>query len=165
MPRYIELAQYLSAEELEAAYRTAQDGVARSQWQILRLLRSGKRTAEVAAVTGYGLDWIRKLVRRYNAQGPGGIGDKRHQNPGRAPLLSAEQQAALNQALEQAEEQGQGWNSVQVAAWLSTQLGYTVRVERGRDWLYRLGFSTKSPRTRHAKADAEAQELFKKSLS
>jgi transposase len=80
-------------------------------------------------------------------------------------MLSTEQQAALTQALGQAEKQGQGWNSVQVATWLSSHLGYSVRVERGRDWLYRLGFSTKSPRTRHAKADAEAQDLFKKSLS
>jgi hypothetical protein len=30
--------------------------------------------------------------------------------------------------------------------------------------LQRLGFSTKTPRPRHAKADQQAQDLFKKNL-
>ena len=165
MPRQIKLEAHLSTEELEQAYRTAHDAVERSQWQILWLLSNGKPTAEVAAVTGYCVDWIRTLVRRYNVQGRQGIGDGRHHNPGRERLLSASQEAELNRELENAEASGRGWNSVQVAAWMSDQLGYRVRRERGRDVLRYLAYSTKSPRTHHVKADREQQDLFQKSLS
>jgi transposase len=164
MPRYIELEAHLEHEELERRYRSAQGGVARSQWHILWLLGSGKRTREVGEVTGYSVDWIRKIVRRYNAAGPQAIGDKRHDNPGQKRLLSAAQEAELMQELEQAAAAGQAWSSVQVAAWMSEKLGRAVRQGRGWDVLQRLDFSTKTPRTRHAKADQAEQDLFKKSL-
>ncbi len=97
MPRYVELEAHVEQEELERRYRSAQDGVERSQWHILWLLSSGKRTREVGEVTGYCVDWIRKIARRYNAAGPQAIGDKRHDNPGQKRLLSAAQEAELNQ--------------------------------------------------------------------
>lgn len=162
MPRRIKLEAHLQVEELEQAYRRAKDGVARSQWHMLWLLASGKRSAEVAAITGYCVDWIRKVARRYNAQGIAGVGDGRHGNPGRERLLNSSQEADLAQQLAQAEAAGQNWNSVQVAAWMSAQLGYHVRAERGRDVLQRLGYSTKTPRPRHAKAEPAEQEAFKK---
>ena len=165
MPRQVKLEPHLRTEELEQAYRNAKDGVARSQWHILWLVSSGRRTGEVAAITGYCVDWIRKLVRRYNAQGQAGVGDRRHHNPGQKRLLNSDQEAALRQCLEQAQARGQGWNSVQAAQWMTNQLGYPVRVERGRDVLQRLGFTTKTPRPRHAKADTQQQEMFKKKLS
>src|SRR5574342_55208 len=98
MPKYIAQG-HLPNEAMERRYRDAKDVVERSQWQILWLLAGGKRTREVAAVTGYSQDWIRKLVRRYNAQGPGAVGDGRHSNPGRDRLLSAELEAELREAL------------------------------------------------------------------
>ena len=62
--------------------------MARSQWQILWLLAQGMPTAQVAQVTGYGVRWIQEIARRYRA-GPEAIGDRRHTNPGAAPLLDA----------------------------------------------------------------------------
>jgi transposase len=165
MPRQVKLEPHLGTDELEQAYRTAKDGVARSQRQILWLVSSGRGTREVAAITGYCVDWIRQLVRRYNAQGSAGVGDQRHHNPGQKRLLNSAQEAELRQCMEQAQADGQGWNSVQVAEWMSTQVGYRVRPERGRDVLPRLGLSTKTPRPRHVKADAEQQDTFKKKLS
>jgi len=165
MPRQVKLEPHLGTDELETAYRTAKDGVARSQWQMLWLISTGRQTREVAAITGYSVDWVRKLVRRYNAQGRSGVGDQRHHNPGQKRLLSGEQEADLRARLKQAQARGESWNSVQVAAWMSTQLGRPVRPERGRDVLQRLGLSTKTPRSRHAKADGQHQEEFKKKLS
>jgi transposase len=162
MPRRIKREAHLGTDELEQAYRRAKDGVARSQWHMLWLLSSGKSSAEVAALTGYCVDWIRKVARRYNAQGIAGVGDRRHANPGRERLLDSRQEAALGQQLTQAEAAGQHWNSVQVAAWMSAQLGYRVRAERGRDVLQRLEYSTKTPRPRHAKAEPAEQDAFKK---
>src|SRR5690349_6938705 len=107
MPKYITLEAHLTTEAMERRYREAQDVVERSQWQILWLLAGGKRSREVATVTGYSLDWIRKLVKRYNAEGAGAVGDGRHGNPGRERLLSAELETELRQELAQAEASGQ----------------------------------------------------------
>jgi transposase len=154
----------LTQGELEQRYRRAGGAVERSHWQMLWLLSKGKRVAEVSAVTGYCQDWIRKLVRRYNAQGVAAVSDKRCGHSGRPRLLSAEQDATLKAELEAAEAAQQPWNSVQTAAWISHKLGRPVRANRGREALKRLGFSTKTPRPRHAKADEQAQDLFKKNL-
>lgn len=165
MARRLNLHPYLDSEELEKRYRNAQDVVERSQWQIIWLLNEGKTSGEVATVTGYCVDWIRKLVRRYNAGGPDAVGDGRHHNPGQPRLLSAEQDAELEAELEKAAAAGQAWSSVQVAAWMTAKLGRPVGQNRGWDTLQRLNFSTKTPRTRHAKAALDEQNLFKKSLS
>lgn len=165
MARRIKLSTCLSEEELGKRYRSEKEAVARSHWQILWLLRSGKSTAEVAEVTGYCQDWIHKLVRKYNAIGEAAIGDKRRGHSGRPRLLSSEQDNELKVELEKAEAAGSAWNSVQTAVWMSQKLGRTVRPNRGLETLHRLGFSTKTPRPRHAKADVEGQEFFKKNVS
>ena len=165
MARRLKIQAYLDSDALEKRYRNAQDGVERSQWQMIWLLSMGKTSAEVAEVTGYCVDWIRKIVRRYNKGGPAVVGDRRHDNPGQQRLLNAEQDAELLTELDAAAAAGQAWSSIQVAAWMSAKLGRPIRQGRGWDTLQRLNFTTKTPRTRHAKADVEAQDLFKKSLS
>jgi len=156
--RRIKLATHLSEEEIEAHYRGASDGVGRSQWHIVWLLAQGKPSREVAAVTGYGLDWIRALARRYNAKGPSGIGDGRHNKSGRPSPLNAVQQQRLKQELLAAQERGR-----QVAQWMSEQLGRPIHMQRGYEWLAKFGFSPQMPRPAHKNADVEEQGVFKKS--
>lgn len=48
MPKRIEIAEHLSVSELQARYREAKNPVTRSQYQIIWLLASGKKTEEVA---------------------------------------------------------------------------------------------------------------------
>jgi hypothetical protein len=91
----LQLPCHLSLAELEQRYRRAMDPVARSQWQILWLLRSGMATAEVARVSGYSVNWVREIARRYREEGPTGIGDRRHGNPGGAPLRNGAQHEQL----------------------------------------------------------------------
>jgi hypothetical protein len=123
MPRRLEVHPHLSSDELEKRYRAAKDSVERSQWQIIWLLSMGRTSAEVSDVTGYCVDWIRKIVRRYSAHGPQAVGDQRHHNPGQQRLLNAGQEAELAAELDKAAAAGQAWGSVQVAAWMSAQLG------------------------------------------
>ena len=89
MVKRLRLKEHLSVAELERHYRQAGDPVARSQWQILWLLARGEPTAAVVAATGYSATWLYQIVRRYNAGGADGVGDRRHRNPGAAPLLDA----------------------------------------------------------------------------
>ena len=128
------MAEHLSVEEIEQRYRSASEGVERSQWQIIWLLVLGKTSREVEAWTGYSLTWIRNLAGRYNRQGADGIGDRRHDNPGRAGNLSAAQDRALRAAFEEAGARGENWNGQQVAQWMSECLGRRVYMQRGFEW-------------------------------
>ncbi len=76
------VAAHLSAEELAGRYRAASDPVRRSQLHMIWLLVSGRSLAEVAGVTGYSSRWVREVVRRYNAHGSEGLGDRRRNNRG-----------------------------------------------------------------------------------
>src|SRR5215213_11203639 len=98
MARRMAIAPHMTVAELEQRYRQAGDPVARSQWQMLWLLAGGMATAEVARVTSYSVRWVQEIARRYRA-GPDAIADRRHDNPGAAPLLDQEQQEQLRVAL------------------------------------------------------------------
>jgi transposase len=157
------LQPYLSEEEIERRYRKANEGVERSQWQIIWLLAQGKSTVEVEQATGYSLTWIRTIARRYNAQGPQGIGDRRHRNPGKTGLLSQAQHRALEKAVEAGSTRHENWNGKRVAQWMSEQLGHPVHVQRGYEWLAKYQQTPQVPRPYHQEADAEDQKVFKKS--
>jgi hypothetical protein len=107
MTRKLSIQSYLDSDEMEKRYRSATDSVERSHWQILWLLSSGKSSTEVGQVTGYCVDWIRKIVRRYNTGGPAAVGDGRHHNPGQRRLLSVEHDAELLVELDKAAAAGQ----------------------------------------------------------
>lgn len=151
----------MSAEDLERRYRQAQDPIARSQWQIIWLLARGQRSEQVEEATGYSLTWVYTVARRYNADGEQGIGDGRHSNPGGARILSEEQQAELDRALEGAAPDGGKWTSAKVAAWIAARTGRTVGVQTGWRYLCRLDWRRYRPRPQHVKADPEAQAAFK----
>jgi transposase len=162
MPRRLSIQAHLSVDELETRYRRAKDPVARSHWQIIWLLAQGLASAHVAAVTGYTVNWIRAMARRYNQQGPAGLEDHRHHNPGAVGLLSPAQRQALSVALEQPSPDGGIWTGPKAAAWMAATLGRRVHPQRGWEVLRRLGWAPKVPRPRHAKADPSAQAAFKK---
>jgi transposase len=162
MARRLNIPPHLTLDALEQRYRRAKDPVARSHWQILWLLTTGMPTAEVARVSRYSVNWVRELARRYREEGPAGIGDRRHGNPGAAPLLDAEQQAQLRVALGGPAPNGDLWTCRSVAAWMSQTLGRPVSAQRGWEWMRRLGFTPQQPRPRETRADPAAQAAFKK---
>ena len=165
MPRRLGLAPHLPTDELERRYRRARDPVERSHYQIVWLLASTRPTAEVAATTGYSVDWVRELAHRYNAGGPAGLGDRRHGNPGAAPLLDAAGQDALRAALAGPAPDGGLWTGRKVAGWIAARVGRPVPPQRGWEYLRRLGHTPQRPRPRHEQADPAAQAAFKKGAS
>lgn len=162
MARRLSIPPHLSLDELEQRYRRARDPVARSHWQILWVLSSGTPTAEVARVSRYSVNWVREIARRYREDGPTGIGDRRHGNPGATPLLAWPQQEALRAALGGPAPDGGLWTGRWVAAWMSAVLGRAVSAQRGWEWMRRLGYTPQRPRSRETRADPDAQEAFKK---
>jgi transposase len=162
MVRPLLIPPHLTLDELEQRYRRSGDPVARSQWQIVWLLAGDASTTAVARSTGYSVNWVREIARRYREDGPAGIGDRRHGNPGAAPLLAATQQEALRRALGGPAPGGGVWTGRSVAAWMSAALGRSVSPQRGWEWLRRLGYTPQRPRPRETRADPAAQEAFKK---
>jgi len=134
MPKRLALAPHLSLSELESRYRKASDPVGRTHYQILWLIAKGNNSQQVAEVTGYSLFWIRCLIKRYNQEGPQGMGDRRRENPGATPLLDDELKALLVEARKQSPADGTKWNGVKVARWMSDRLDRSISPQRG--WEY-----------------------------
>ena len=165
MAKRVQIAPHLSVEELEQRYRQASDGVERSHYQILWLLSQGRTTDEVAQITSYSRSWIYELVWGYNRLGTESLGDKRHQNPGRTPLLNDEQQAHLWQVLQEESVDGDLWDGPKVAQWMSELLGRPIAPQRGWDYLKALLVRRTRTTTAHQESDPEVQEAWKKNFN
>jgi transposase len=162
VPAYLTLPAHLPLAELERRDRAARDPVARSHWQIIWLLSSGHRATSVATVTGYSVNWVREIARRYRQDGAAGLGDRRHHNPGGPALLDAAGRAALQAALTGPAPDGGLWTGRQVAHWLSRYLHRPVSPQRGWEYLTQAGFTPQRPRPSTVQADPVAQTMFKK---
>jgi transposase len=163
MGAWLSVEAHCPAGELAVAYRSERDPVRRSHLQVIWLLLDGMAAPEVSRVTGFGARWIEKLIHRWNADGLGGLGDRRRNNPGKAPLLDAAGLAELANVLEGEPPDGGLWSGRKVAAWMSARLGRPVDAKLGLAYLHRLDYTRQRPRPQHAKsADAETQAAFKK---
>jgi transposase len=121
----------------------------------------------VCGVTGYSPGWVRRIARRYNERGVEGLGDRRHANPGarERALLDEEGQAELREALCGPPPGGGMWSGPKVARWIAQRNGLEkVHVQRGFEYLRKVGMSPQVPRPSNAQgADSQQREAFKKS--
>jgi transposase len=155
------IVPHLSPDEIVRRYRACRDGVAKTHWQILWLLTrtdTPPAPAAVAAQVGLTPAWVRTLIRRWNAEGPDALADRRAARNGGRPKLTAEQQAELYDALQQPPPDGGLWTGPKVAAYLRTRWGVTVCKQTGWEWLRRLGFSLQVPRPKNPGAATEEQQ-------
>ena len=162
MPKSLILKPHLSSEELKLRYRNSSDPVERSHYQIIWLLASGKTVPEVSSITDYSTKWIYQLASRYNQSGERGLGDRRHQNPGKKPLLDDLELAYLWQRLQTPPPDGGLWNSRKVAEWMSELLERPVSKQRGWEYLRGYELRLKQPRPAHTSSDPFEQEQWKK---
>ena len=164
MPRYATVAPHLAVDDLADRYRHAHDPVARTHWQIVWLVAQGHHVPEVAQLVGYTANWVRAIIRRYNADGPDALVDQRSAHRGgNPPLLSPALMTELAAAVAAGPAPDGGvWSCRQAAAWMSDRLGRPVADVRGWEALRSLGFTLQRPRPRATQADPEAQAAFKK---
>src|SRR6478609_618806 len=127
MARRIHLQPHLSVDDLERRYRVAKEPNERTWWQILWLLSQGRSGREVATVTGYSPYWIGQIAKRYNAEGPVGMHNRRHTASHRAPpALNLAQQEELRATLAAAVARRERWTGADVAEWISERIGRPV---------------------------------------
>lgn len=164
MAYHLALSDHFSSDELHRRYRACTDPVERSRWHIVWLKSCHRATPQIAEATGYAPGWVRTIIHRYNDGGAEALKDRRHAHPGALPLLTPEQEAALEAAIDSGEAPDSGpWSGPKVARWIEQATGREqVHDQRGWEYLVRLGFTAQTPRPRHEQADPAAQAAFKK---
>jgi transposase len=157
------VAGHLSVEELQAGYRGSDDAVLARHYQAIWLLAQGRSATEVARVTSFARRWVEQLLERYNAFGPGSLGDRRRKNGATPTVLTPAVLARLQERLKTPPDDGGVWTAKKVAAFMAAELGRRVAEQRGWEALRAIGWSIQRPRPQHARAASpEAQAAFKK---
>ena len=156
------------SRRLEGLYRKAADPVLRTHLLMVWRMSLGDSVGEVAEMVGYSRKWTTEIGRRYAWGGVEALGDRRHGNPGakERALLDEAGEAELVEALQgrPPEELGGGmWSGPKVALWIAQRNGLErVHVQRGFEYLRKVGMSIQVPRPSNVRADPEEREAFKK---
>ena len=168
MQNYLRPSPHLSYEETTKRYRSCSDGRLKTWWQIIWLMSDPdqpRTVTQTASLVGCHPNWARHIVRRYNAEGPDGLVDKRTGNPGQKPLLNEGQKAELSLALLGRAPDGGLWTGHKVELWVKDKIGRTPGQSVGWKYLRRLGFTLQQPRPSNtAAASKPEQATFKKSF-
>lgn len=163
MPKILKPEPHLSLEEVKAKYKKTKDPVEKGRLQIIKLLLEGHKCPMVAETLSFSLDYIRKVVHRYNKHGPESLKDKRKQNGGNNYVLNQEQRKKLAKAIDEEEPPGGGlWTGPKIQEWVKRETGQSVSHMSGWRFFKQLGFALKVPRPAHIKKDKQALEQFKK---
>ncbi len=158
------VAEHLSQSELERCFRTSKEATEARHYQAIWLLAKGHTVREVSGLTSYGKRWLEQLLSRYNADGPGALGDLRRGNGREPTILKPELLAELQRRLKRPPDDGGLWTGPKVAVWMAGELGLErVAPQRGWEALKAIEWSIQMPRPRHPEAaSAEEREAFKK---
>ena len=152
---------HLPPEEIARRYRTCRSAVEKTHWQVLWLLTRPEQPlspAQAAAQVGFSAVWVRALLKRWNAQGPEGLADRRVGTNGGRPKLTTDQQIDLWDALQHAPPDGGLWTGPKVAASVRARWGVAVCPQTGWAWLRGLGLSLQVPRPSHPEAATPAEQ-------
>src|ERR687885_2499198 len=154
----------MGAGELRREAKRCRDAAAARRMLALALVLGGASREVAARHAGMDRQTLGDWVHRYNAEGLPGLRDRRR--PGRRPRLTAEQEAELAPAVERGPDPDRDgvvrWRRVDLQALIETRFAVRLHERSVGKVLRRLGFARVSVRPRHPKADAAAQEAFKK---
>lgn len=166
MTRSLPLHPHLPAAEFAQRSRHAPTPVEARRWQLLALHADGLTVKHAARLVGLNYDYARRVIHRYNQEGPAALRDRRRElrAPGTRPLLTPEQQQDLAAAIQGPAPGGGLWTGPLVARWIAEKTcREQVAPQRGHDYLKRLRMSPHQPRPRHHDADPAAQAAFQES--
>lgn len=139
MPSPLKVQPHLSIEELRRRSERIQEAKLRSHYQMILMVAEGKSVSQAASALGFARQWVARIVHRYNEGGPKALGDKRHQNMGRPPMLDAPLRERLRQMLANPPDGGGEWTGPLVARWLEGELEHPIHVQRVYEWAEQIG--------------------------
>ena len=154
----------LDAAGLRAAASACRDGSAARRMLALALVLAGESRTAAARVCGMDRQTLRDWVHRYNAEGLEGLTNRHGGGPAR--LLDAGQRGEFRQiVLAGPDPETDGvvrWRCVDLQRVIGERFAVTIAERTVGKLLHELGLSRLTPRPRHPKQDADAQEDFKK---
>lgn len=149
--------------ELDSLIAKAKNASRRQRLRVIRWALEGLTADEVATQTKLCRRQVQNWVRRFNDAGLSGLEDR--PGRGRPCPLSSEQQALLKARLASgptAKDEVCTLRGEDVQRILEQEFGLLRKLSSVYYLLHSLGYSSLVPRPRHAQADPERQELFKK---
>lgn len=130
----------------------------------LAVVYDGGRRSDAAEVGGVTLQIVRDWVLRFNAEGPGGLIDRKA--PGARPKLEAAHRQALAARVEYgpipAVDGVVRWRLKDLAQWVFEEFDITLDEDTLGRYLKAMGFRKISARPQHAGQNELAMEAFKK---
>lgn len=154
----------LTAADLRAASCKTKDARAARRMLALALVLEGTDRKTAAESCGMDRQTLRDWVHRYNAEGLSGLRNRKSSGP--RPRLSAAQKAELAAvAAKGPDPEKDGvvrWRRIDLKRWIEERFGVVMHERTVGKQLTELGFVRLSVRPQHPRADAAAQEAFKK---
>ena len=115
-----------SADHLRRLARASREGAQTRRLLALAVIYEGGSHTMAAKIGGVGLQIIRDWVVRFTERGPDGLLDRKA--PGKTPLLTDAQRAALSRIVEEGPKPYLDgvvrWRLLDLAQWLWKNLGY-----------------------------------------
>jgi transposase len=154
----------LTAAELRAEAGRTKDARAARRMLALALVLEGADRSSAAKTCGMDRQTLRDWVHRYNAEGLGGLANRRAQ--ARPRHLSPAQMAEVAFWVEAGPDPDRDgvvrWRRRDLARRIDGAFGVKVHERTVGKYLTALGYRRLSVRPRHPKADPAAQDAFKK---
>ncbi len=114
-----------TADDMRRLAKASRDAKQTRRLLALAVIYEGSSRTDAARIGGVGLQSIRDWVLRFNSDGPAGLVDRKA--PGRTPLVSDEQRAALARAVEAGPRPYLDgvvrWRLVDLTQWLWDEFG------------------------------------------
>ena len=153
----------LSAAELRREAARSRDAKAVRRMLAIALVPEGHSRTGAAEACGMDRQTLRDWVHRYNAEGIGGLANRRA--PGPAPRLSAEQEGELARWVEDGPELERDgvarWRCRDLQERVGRAFGIRFHERTIGKLLARLRFRRLSVRPQHPRSDPAAQEAFR----
>ncbi len=133
--------------ELAGRFEATDDAETRTRYQMLLLLAQGRTPAEVGALVRRSAATVRRVLRRYQADGPDGVPHRAR--PGRPagypPSWAAELERVVELGPHTVGVPSAVWTTRLLAEYLAGATGHRAAIDTVRSWLHRLGFVCKRP--------------------
>jgi putative transposase len=164
MPAAVRLRSDYSAKEVRRLAALSKDANRSRRLLAIAAVYDGMNRGEAARIGGMDRQTLRDWVHRFNADGPGGLTNRRTSGP--QPKLNAAQKAELAAIIETGPDPTKHgivrWRRVDLKAWIERRFGVIYHERTVSDLLHQLGFSHLSARPRHPAQDQQTIEAFKK---
>jgi transposase len=158
------LRQDYDAAKLRDLAKRSTDAKQTRRLLALAVIYEGARRTQAAKIGGVTLQVIRDWVLRFNAQGPGGLIDRKA--PGAVPKLTGAHRAALARMVDEgpipAVHGVVRWRIKDLVQWLYEEFGVSVAETTVRGALKEMGYVKLTARPRHHAQNEYALEAFKK---